>query len=92
MLRSIVAALALCIAAPAFGQQRCGPAATLHEWFADSFGERVVFTGTTADGGLLMFFVNDETGSWTIAVTDGNIACLVASGQSATMKPMGISL
>ena len=93
MIRLIIAALAVAFSvSTAQAQQQCGPAATLAQHLADNFGERAVFTGTAADGNTVVFFVNDSTGSWTIAIVQGAVACLVASGQSAEMKPLGISL
>lgn len=93
MFRFVIAALAaVFIAAPAASQQQCGPSATLAQHLADNFGERPVFEGVTPDGSLLVFFVNDTSGTWTIAVIQGAVACLVSAGQKASMKPMGISL
>lgn len=93
MWKAIVAALALFIAVPAFAQgQQCGPSATLAQHLADAYGERPVFVGQTPDGSTLIFFVNDQSKTWTIAIVQGAVACLVAAGSSAEMKPMGVSL
>lgn len=59
---------------------------------ADAYGERPVFVGQTPDGSTVIFFVNDQTQSWTIAIVQGAVACLVAAGSAAEMKPMGVSL
>ena len=96
MFRFVIAALAavfVFLGSESQAQQtQCGPSATLAQHLADNFGERPVFEGVTPDGSLLVFFVNDTSGTWTIALVQGSAACLVAAGQKASMKPMGVSL
>ena len=95
MFRFLTAALVavfLFLGGESQAQQQCGPSATLPQMLMQNYGERPVFTGQTEDGSTVTFYVNDETGTWTIAVSQGPLACLAASGGGAEMKPMGVSL
>lgn len=83
MKRLMIAALAVCIALPAYSQgQVCYPRDVVAERLADEFGETVQSRGLTADGAVVEMWANDETRTWTAVVTMPNgMACLVASGQ-----------
>ena len=91
-LTAAFAALFVFVAGESQAQQQCGPSATLAQHLADAYGERPVFVGQTPDGNTVIFFVNDQSGTWTIAVVQGAVACLVSAGSGAEMKPMGVSL
>ena len=95
MIKLIIAAFAalfVFVASESQAQSQCGPAATLAQHLSDAYGERPVFEGQTPDGSTVIFFVNDQSGTWTIAVVQGAVACLVSAGNGAEMKPMGVSL
>lgn len=73
-------------------QQNCGPSDTLAEHLANNYGERLIYIAAMADGQTLALFVNDQTQSWTMAIMNGPIACLVASGTGVNMVPTGLAL
>ena len=87
-----VAALAACIALPAVAQQNCGPTESLPAALANNFGERIIYIAAMDDGKVLTMFVNDQTQSWTLAISDGPMSCIVASGTGVNMVPTGVSL
>jgi hypothetical protein len=64
-------------------QSQCGPRAGVVAQLADQFGETRRSMGLAANTTVMEVYANDETGTWTIALTmpDG-VTCLVAAGQS----------
>lgn len=77
------AALYLAIATDAAAQNRnCGPRAAVIDRLAQGYGETRQSMGLGANNAVIEVFASDETGSWSITVTQPNgVTCLVASGQ-----------
>ena len=73
-------------------QGACAALSAIEENLIEQYHERRIFEGTTQGGSVFVFFVNDETGSWTILEVFGTAACVRASGQKAAMVAMGILL
>ena len=67
----------------AYGQgNNCGPAPLIEQHLQEGYGEHVAGMGL-AQGQIVAFYVNPETGTWTfVTVAPNGIACLRASGDS----------
>lgn len=80
----ILAAAALLIAAPAFAQSRnCGPRDAVVGRLAEVYGETRQSIGISANNTVVEVFASEETGTWTITVSNtAGVTCLAASGQS----------
>ncbi|MEQ6202334.1 hypothetical protein ABMC88_04700 [Sulfitobacter sp. HNIBRBA2951] len=86
-LAALTAAAAMFIAstsqASAQGTRNCGPRDTVVERLATGYGETRQSVGIGSNNAMVEVFASDETGSWTILVTQATgLSCLVASGQS----------
>ena len=68
---------------PVFAQPQCAPLAQLRLSLEDVYGETVMDVFEPAGGGALIFFGNNETGTWTeLRVRPGSpIACVTNMGQ-----------
>jgi hypothetical protein len=74
---------ALPIPATAQSAANCAPHALVVERLATKYGETRQSMGLGANNAVVEVFASDETGSWTITVTNpSGITCLVASGQA----------
>lgn len=63
--------------------RNCGPREAVIERLAEGYGETRQSVGLGANNAVVEVFASEETGSWTITVTQPNgLTCLVASGQS----------
>jgi hypothetical protein len=62
---------------------QCGPRDGVLAQLADQYGESRRSMGIAANTTVMEVYANDETGTWTIALTlpDG-VTCLIAAGQS----------
>ncbi|WP_420862693.1 hypothetical protein [Algirhabdus cladophorae] len=67
----------------AYGQQRnCAERDAVVERLASGYGETRQSMGLGANNAVVEVFASDETGTWTITVTNPQgVTCLVASGQ-----------
>ncbi len=92
MIRISIAAL-IAFSAAAEAQQpsnltiMCGPYAPLADMLGDKHGERLLHTGETAAGHEMQQWLNYEGGSWSIVLRDGEIGCLVATGNGFNVTP-----
>lgn len=75
-------------ASEVFAQGRnCGDRAVIIERLAERYGEARVLSGLTQTNGVLEFFGNAESGSWTVLITMPNgMTCLVAAGEAFTLS------
>ena len=67
-----MAALAVCFAVPAFGQnfqKQCAPKQIIFGQLAALYGEVRQSQGLTKKGRIIVVFASSETGTWTINVT-----------------------
>lgn len=63
--------------------RNCAPREVVVERLADGYGESRQSIGLGAQGAVVEVFASNDTGTWTITVTNPNgLTCLVASGQS----------
>ena len=77
------AALLLALTTDVAAQGRnCGPRDAVMDRLAQGYGETRQSMGLGSNNAVIEVFASDETGSWTITVTQANgLTCLVASGQ-----------
>jgi hypothetical protein len=73
--------------------QYCGPRDAVVHRLADGYGETRRAVGLGSNNAMVEIFASDDSGSWTITVTDPQgTTCLVASGQAfrtiATPRPL----
>lgn len=62
--------------------RNCGSRDAVVTRLADGYGETRQSMGLGTNNAVIEVFASDETGSWTITVTQANgLTCLVASGQ-----------
>lgn len=62
----------------------CSSLATVMEKI-EPYKEKPAIIGELGTGTLL-FLMNSETGTWTVVVTDGKRACVIADGESAQIN------
>jgi len=84
-----LAALAALLAVPAAAAPNCASAADVVSILSQRYGESVAMSGASMSGGLLQIWGNDDTGSWTATVSNGEITCIVAQGDGFTVNPRG---
>lgn len=89
----ILAALAACLAVPA-GAQVCLERSVAIADLREKYGESRRMVGLTAGGSVMIeVFVNEETGSWTIASLNPRDGyCLLIAGRDAALldaEPQG---
>lgn len=98
MKRVLIAAAAVFMALPAFGQQsNCGPREAVLQVLA-RYGETRQSIGLAGSGSVVEMWANLETGTWTAVVTgtDGT-SCIAVDGQgfellSEELEPQGTKL
>ena len=63
--------------------RNCAPRDVVVERLASGYGESRQSIGIGAQGAVVEVFASNDTGTWTITVTNpSGLTCLVASGQS----------
>lgn len=68
---------------PAGPQPRCAPRSQMAYRLANQFMEFARWQGVDAEGNLLEWFGNEDTGTWTLVRTTPDMrACFVAEGQA----------
>ena len=79
--RLILAALVTSIASSVWAQTLCGERDQIVDTLTGRFGEVRQSWGMGPGNRIVEVFASEETGTWTITVTDANgTTCLVASG------------
>lgn len=64
-------------------QRNCAPRDAVVERLASKYGESRQSIGLGSNNALVEVFASDETGTWTITVTNtSGMTCLVAAGQA----------
>jgi len=67
---------------PVAAQSMCGARDAVVDMLGARYGETVRSVGLAGTNRIVEVFASDETGSWTIVVTNAaGVTCLVASGQ-----------
>lgn len=91
-MRHILAAIAVCLAMPAFAQQ-CGPRDDVAAALRGQYGERIMGQAIDVRGTYVTIWANLATGTWTITATrpDGT-SCIVGAGENyeAVNEPQGV--
>lgn len=83
-------AVASCAASPVAAQEPlCAPAENVQNILQDQFGEIVVARGVDAMGYGVEFWLNDETGSWTITFMREGVRCIATGGSYGERAPFG---
>ena len=63
--------------------RNCGPRDVVVNRLAEGYGETRQSIGLGANNAVVEVFASDDTGTWTITVTNpSGVTCLVASGQA----------
>lgn len=57
----------------------CGDTDKLTDSLESKYRERVVFKGIS-NGGIMKFYANDKTSTFTVAVETGSVTCIVMAG------------
>ena len=84
----IVTALAVCLAMPAFAEEKCGPYAEIAAGLAKEYGEAQRFVGLDNNGLVTVLFFNPKTSSWTALIVDPTgKACMVSAGVNGDFIP-----
>ena len=82
-LLTVILGAALFSASAAHATQQCGDRTKVLDRLASKYGESRQSMGLAANNGVVEIFASDDTGTWTILVTQPNgKTCLVASGQA----------
>jgi len=64
-------------------RNNCGPREVVVKKLAEGYGETRQSVGIGSNNAMVEVFASDDTGSWTIVVTQPTgVSCLVASGQA----------
>lgn len=80
MFKLAATALAVCLAVPAFAQERCAPKFDMRKALSEKHGEIPISAGVT-NGNLFEVWANPKTGSWTILRTiPAGLSCIMAAG------------
>ena len=91
-MKPILTALLLAVTScsPAYAQSACGGYDQIVEQIHNRYGETLQSGGMTSSGDMLQVFSNDQSGSWTIIITNPNgLACVVSVGDAYHVKPQG---
>lgn len=76
-------AIALATVSAANAQMVCGKRAEIIKQLESKYGETRQSLGLQQGRGIVEIYANNETGSWTILVTDPRgTSCLLAAGES----------
>lgn len=87
---SILAAVAaaLSIATPASAQVICGERSQIIAQLESKYGETRRSVGLQQGRGVVEVYSSEETGTWTILVTDASgKSCLMAAGEAFEVEP-----
>jgi len=88
--------VACCGASTAYAQEGystdiCGPYESMVSILSDNHGEGLQFQALNFEGRLISFFANEDSGTWTVLVTDTDMrACMYDAGIAYTnMRDLG---
>ena len=66
----------------------CGPKEVVYDRLLNEYGERPIVMGMRDSQGVFAFWMNEETGTWTIVlVRADNIVCVPVAGENAVRLP-----
>jgi len=82
--------LALILLAQAGGPELCGERADIVAALEQEYGERVRLGAINRAGGMLEFFGNEDSETWTLTLTaPGGDMCLIAAGEGFALIAPG---
>ena len=90
MLRAAITALAVSLAMPASAAPECAQTPQVFQFLSDKHHEEPIAQGLNPNGDVIIWWGNQDGGSWTITMTRGEATCIVASGESfirSSLKP-----
>lgn len=89
-MKHVITALVL-MTTPVYAQEQCGNTEKMHQVLANKYGETMqIVGGMSATGSIVEFWGNDDTGTWTVTITDTNgTTCFVAVGDAWFAVPPG---
>ncbi|MHA1528818.1 MAG: hypothetical protein ACTSVG_07345 [Alphaproteobacteria bacterium] len=74
---------------PARAQMVCGKRADIISQLSEKYGETRRSLGVSEGSRVVELYASDETGSWTILMTNPQgIACMMAAGQAFEIEPV----
>ena len=83
MTRILLIAVMLFVSTSVSAQTNCAPRSVVVERLLTGYGEQPRTIALGANNTIVEQFANEETGSWTIIVTNtAGITCLVAAGEA----------
>lgn len=88
MKKLLLAAVLVCLSAPAFAQAQCNTYENVNKLLgAEKYQEVVVAAGVSTSGRLVEIYLNEETGGFSIVSTSADkTSCLVLAGDGFTIK------
>lgn len=89
LLTSAVLSVSLCTTVAA-QTPTCAPVARGAEILQEGFGESLLFSAVLDSGSIIEIWANLETGTWSLVGNDGNMRCLLASGEDHQYTPLGV--
>ena len=82
-------ALAVCLAMPAFAEEKCGAYPEMAAELVNKYGEAMRFVGLDSNGLVTVLFLNAETSSWTALIVDPTgKAYMVSAGVNGEFVPI----
>ena len=76
------ATAAFLTASTAFAAPNCASNDDVEDILTQRYGEAPMIAGVDVNGMLVIWWGNEETGSWTATVTNGDVTCIVAQGEA----------
>lgn len=77
---------ALLLASPAAAQQQCGTVEQAYKLLTETYHEQRIMTGAAAGGAVAEVWASEE-GTWTFLIIQGELACMIASGENVVLLP-----
>ena len=79
-------------AAPAAAQMVCGKRADILRQLGEKYGETRRSLGLSQGRGVVELYASEETGSWTILMTNPQgTSCLMAAGEAFQVEPAAVA-
>ena len=80
------------LTAPAMSQEPCGDPMTFDRTLRDKYGETPAYQAFARDERALSFYVNPDTGTWTVLALypERGMVCAVASGDGWETLPASL--
>ena len=84
----IITALAVCLAMPAYAEEKCGQYPEMAASLAKEYGEAQRFMGLDSRGLVTVLFFSEASKSWTALIVEpSGRACMVSAGVDGEFVP-----